>query len=249
MSEGIYTEAPLALRAWLKSIIGDAVVYADHARRFTLTVNDIILSLKKNGATLYGYTYYEKRERLTRKLPASILVRKAAPATGVEMAAEKATEKTRVANTPRATTRVAIASSKIAVSTPSDTPMAVSNMVCSTAFGKDTRKAQAKMTGGGRNRKASRLGVSVAQNAKTKAMSVTPQRASDIQKSLSTFRDTVIERQKEACTTSERMQDWVAAHMLGRGKTPCTSDEMDIVLGALIEKDAIMRADGKVYFV
>jgi histone H3/H4 len=54
MAEGIYTEAPLALRAWLKSIIGDAVVYADHARRFTLTVNDIILSLKKNGATLYG---------------------------------------------------------------------------------------------------------------------------------------------------------------------------------------------------
>ena len=78
MSEGIYTEAPLALRAWLSAIVKDAVVYADHARRFTLTVNDIILALKRNGSTLYGYTYYEKRERLTRKLPASALAGKPA---------------------------------------------------------------------------------------------------------------------------------------------------------------------------
>ena len=47
MSEGIYTEAPLALRAWLSAIVKDAVVYADHARRFTLTVNDIILALRE----------------------------------------------------------------------------------------------------------------------------------------------------------------------------------------------------------
>jgi len=30
---------------------------------------------------------------------------------------------------------------------------------------------------------------------------------------------------------------------------PCTADEMGIVLEALIEKDAVMRADGKLFFV
>jgi histone H4 len=95
MSEGIYTEAPLALRAWLKRIIGDAVVYADHAKRFTLTVNDVILSLKRNGATLYGYTYYEKRERLTRKLPASSLQQQTAKA---KTPAKSSLEKTEPCN-------------------------------------------------------------------------------------------------------------------------------------------------------
>ena len=59
----------------------------------------------------------------------------------------------------------------------------------------------------------------------------------------------VIERQKDSCTTAERMQDWVAAHMLGRGVAPCTPVEMDAVIGALVERDVVFRADGKLFFV
>lgn len=135
-------------------------------------------------------------------------------------------------------TAVASAMAAIAVATPGDTPKAVCGGEIAVS-----KRTQMKMTGGGRNRKASRLGVVQAANC------VTPERAQDIQKSLSTFRDTVIERQKDSSTSPERMQDWVAAHMLGRGVAPCTADEMGIVLEALIEKDAVMRADGKLFFV
>ncbi len=258
MSEGIYTEAPLALRAWLKTIVRDAVVYADHARRFTLTVNDVILALKRNGSTLYGYTYYEKRERLTRKIPATELGGNAA-STRATSGAREAGE----ANPPARATRVAdrLASTGAAVVI-EQTPKGVS---------KRNPKVQTKMTGGGRVRKESRLGAGpnravmsvMSVMSATPATStpktrggrpstgnqVTPERAQDIQKSLSTFRDTVIERQKDSCTTAERMHDWVAAHMLGRGVAPCTPAEMDVVVGALVERDAVFRAEGKLFFV
>jgi hypothetical protein len=116
-------------------------------------------------------------------------------------------------------------------------------------------KSQMKMTGGsGKNNRKSKkrvsgLGPKTPQDIQQPAASVTPERAQDIQKSLSTFRDTVISRQVESCSTNERILDWVAAHMLGRGVTPCSADEMDIVLGALIQKDAVMSMEGKVYFV
>lgn len=49
VSAGIYDEAPVALRAWLQMVIHDACAYTEHARRFTVTVNDILLGLKRNG--------------------------------------------------------------------------------------------------------------------------------------------------------------------------------------------------------
>jgi len=258
MSEGIYTEAPLALRAWLKTIVRDAVVYADHARRFTLTVNDVILALKRNGSTLYGYTYYEKRERLTRKIPASELGGNAA-STRATSGAREAGEANPPARATRVEDRLASTGAAVVIE---QTPKGVS---------KRNPKLQTKMTGGGRVRKESRLGAGpnravmsvMSVMSATPATStpktrggrpstgnqVTPERAQDIQKSLSTFRDTVIERQKDSCTTAERMQDWVAAHMLGRGVAPCTPAEMDVVVGALVERDAVFRAEGKLFFV
>ncbi len=252
MSEGIYTEAPLALRAWLKTIVRDAVVYADHARRFTLTVNDVILALKRNGSTLYGFTYYEKRERLTRKLPASVLVGNVA-ANKVASGDGKAGASRTPARAGRLADRLATTVSAAEI-VAEQTPKGVSN---------GNPKMQTKMTGGGRVRKGSRLGAgpnraTISATPTTPAArrgrpvaenQVTPERAQDIQKSLSTFRDTVIERQKDSCTTTERMQDWVAAHMLGRGVAPCTPAEMDAVVGALVERDAVFRAEGKLFFV
>jgi histone H4 len=49
INAGIYEEAPTAMRAWLGKVIADAAVYTEHARRMTVTINDVLLSLKRNG--------------------------------------------------------------------------------------------------------------------------------------------------------------------------------------------------------
>jgi histone H4 len=49
INAGIYEEAPTAMRAWLGKIIADSVTYTEHARRMTVTINDVLLSLKRNG--------------------------------------------------------------------------------------------------------------------------------------------------------------------------------------------------------
>lgn len=38
INAGVYEEAPLALKGWLSKMIHDACVYAESARRFTITV-------------------------------------------------------------------------------------------------------------------------------------------------------------------------------------------------------------------
>jgi histone H4 len=41
------------LKSFLHGIIGDAIVYADHAKRKTVTTMDVIYALKRQGKTLY----------------------------------------------------------------------------------------------------------------------------------------------------------------------------------------------------
>lgn len=49
INAGIYEEVPTAMRSWLGKIIADSVKYTEHARRMTVTINDVLLSLKRNG--------------------------------------------------------------------------------------------------------------------------------------------------------------------------------------------------------
>lgn len=49
ISGEFYDEASAALRAWLGKIIVDASVYAEHARRLTVVLNDVLMALKRNG--------------------------------------------------------------------------------------------------------------------------------------------------------------------------------------------------------
>ena len=51
----VYEEVRTELKKFLRTIISDAVIYAQHARRKTLTSNDVVYALKKNGKTLYGF--------------------------------------------------------------------------------------------------------------------------------------------------------------------------------------------------
>jgi len=51
----IYEETRGVLKVFLEHAIRDAVTYAEHARRKTVAVMDVIYALKRQGRTLYGY--------------------------------------------------------------------------------------------------------------------------------------------------------------------------------------------------
>lgn len=42
-------------RGFLNKILVDAVVYAEHAKRKTVTTMDVVYALKRHGRTLYGF--------------------------------------------------------------------------------------------------------------------------------------------------------------------------------------------------
>ena len=55
ISRGVFSEARACLEAFVRGVVGDASVYAEHARRRTATVGDVLLALKRRGVTLYGH--------------------------------------------------------------------------------------------------------------------------------------------------------------------------------------------------
>ena len=57
ISSFIYEETRNVLRAFLESVVRDAVTYTEHARRKTFTAMDVVYSLKKQGRSLYGFGY------------------------------------------------------------------------------------------------------------------------------------------------------------------------------------------------
>jgi hypothetical protein len=69
---------------------------------------------------------------------------------------------------------------------------------------------------------------------------VVPERAQDIQVALAAYRDTEIARKSRSDAPVNTVLQWINGHMLGRNKTACTHGELDIVLDALEEQDAVM---------
>jgi histone H4 len=51
----VYDSARSAMKEFLSNIIHDAIEYTGCARRKTVTVMDVVMSLKRNGKTLYGF--------------------------------------------------------------------------------------------------------------------------------------------------------------------------------------------------
>lgn len=51
----IYEETRAVLKAFLVSVLRDAVTYTDHARRQTVTAFDVVYALKRQGRALYGF--------------------------------------------------------------------------------------------------------------------------------------------------------------------------------------------------
>ena len=51
----IYEETRGVLKVFLEGVLRDALTFAEHARRPTVTCMDIIYALKSQGRTLYGF--------------------------------------------------------------------------------------------------------------------------------------------------------------------------------------------------
>jgi histone H4 len=55
ISGAIYEEVRTVLKGFVDRIVRDATAYTEHAKRRTVTAQDVILSCKKSGKMLYGY--------------------------------------------------------------------------------------------------------------------------------------------------------------------------------------------------
>lgn len=55
ISATIYSEVRAALKGFLEKILRDCVAFVDHRQAKTVTVTDVIYSLRRNGRTLYGF--------------------------------------------------------------------------------------------------------------------------------------------------------------------------------------------------
>jgi histone H4 len=55
VSSLIYEETRDVLKVFLENVLRDAVVYAAHAKRQTVTALDVVYALKRQGRTLYGF--------------------------------------------------------------------------------------------------------------------------------------------------------------------------------------------------
>jgi len=51
----IYNETRSVLKIFLESVIRDAVTYTEHAHRKTVSSSDVVIALKRQGRSLYGF--------------------------------------------------------------------------------------------------------------------------------------------------------------------------------------------------
>lgn len=54
--DDVYDYTKDVLYEFLKTVLRDAIIYAEHAKRKTITAADIVSALKRDGKTLYGFT-------------------------------------------------------------------------------------------------------------------------------------------------------------------------------------------------
>lgn len=55
ISGQVYEETRGITKEFLENMIRDSITYTEHARRKTVTVEDVVYALKRQGKTLYGY--------------------------------------------------------------------------------------------------------------------------------------------------------------------------------------------------
>ena len=55
ISGKIYDESREVMRAFLESVVSDAVTYTTYSKRKTVTALDVVYALKRKGRTIYGF--------------------------------------------------------------------------------------------------------------------------------------------------------------------------------------------------
>lgn len=55
VSAGVYSEVNTMAKAKLEGLIRDAVTYCNHGKRKTVSCQDVLYALKKQGVTLIGF--------------------------------------------------------------------------------------------------------------------------------------------------------------------------------------------------
>lgn len=55
ISGKVYDETRKVLRTFLNSAVRDAVTFCEHGKRKTVTATDVVMALKRQGRTLYGF--------------------------------------------------------------------------------------------------------------------------------------------------------------------------------------------------
>jgi histone H4 len=55
ISDGIYNDTRDFVDYFLNEVVKGAAIFAEHARRKTITAMDVVYALKRNGRVLYGY--------------------------------------------------------------------------------------------------------------------------------------------------------------------------------------------------
>ena len=61
ISQTIYEEIRGVLKLFLENVVRDAVTYTAHARRKTVTVNDVVYALKRQGRPIVGFSTFTKQ--------------------------------------------------------------------------------------------------------------------------------------------------------------------------------------------
>ena len=57
MLGNVYEESRGVMKIFVERVVKDAIIYATHCDRKTMTAMDIIYALKCHGHTLYGFTH------------------------------------------------------------------------------------------------------------------------------------------------------------------------------------------------
>ena len=55
ISEPVYEEIRSVIKVFLENLIRDTILYTEFARRKTVTAMDVVLALKRQEITLYGF--------------------------------------------------------------------------------------------------------------------------------------------------------------------------------------------------
>ncbi|ESZ92146.1 hypothetical protein SBOR_7477 [Sclerotinia borealis F-4128] len=61
ISASIYQDVREAIKARLATVLRDCATIVEHAKRKTLTVNDVIWALRRQGKPIYGFDYINNK--------------------------------------------------------------------------------------------------------------------------------------------------------------------------------------------